>query len=365
MDPHQDSPELPDLFLFENGQRVTTTEEWNKRREELRDLILDIEYGALPPTPEFTHGKLLHRHTVARFLEAGHKQYRLTTGPDHSYSFTLDIYIPPGDGPFPVILNGDGCWCYLSDEVVLEVLSRGYLLAQFNRVEIAPDDYTSEKNSGIYEVFPGHDFGAISAWAWGYHRCIDFLTTLDEVITNQIAITGHSRGGKAILLAGATDERIALTNPNNSGCGGAGAFRWKGPECEVLSFLVNERPEWFCPGFEKFGDREHFLPFDQHSLQALVAPRALLCTEALGDLWANPTGTWQTHSAAQEAYHFLGAPDKNTIYFREGTHAHSLEDWKTLLEFADWQFKDITPQLRFNQNPFPELPSAFSWKAPV
>ena len=362
---NENSPELPDLFQCENGQRVATIDDWSKRRNELSDLILDIEYGALPPTPEFTQGELLHEHNVPLFLNACHQQYKLTTGPNHPYSFTIDLYVPHGDGPFPVILNGDGCWCYLSDEVILEVLSRGYILAQFNRVEIALDNYTSEKTSGIYEVFPGYAFGSISAWAWGYHRCIDFLITLDNIFADQIAITGHSRGGKAALLAGATDERIALTNPNNSGCGGAGAFRSKGPECEVLSFLVNVRPEWFCPGFENFGDREDLLPFDQHSLQALVAPRALLCTEALGDLWANPTGTWQAHSAAQEAFRFLGVPDKNAIHFRKGEHAHSSEDWKTLLQFADWKFKGIKPQLTLNKNPFPGLPSAHSWAAPL
>ncbi len=71
---------------------------------------------------------------------------------------------------------------------------------------------------------------------------------------------------------------------------------------------------------------EQALPFDQHYLKALVAPRAQFSTEALGDLWANPSGTWQTHLAAQEVYHFLGAEERIGISFREGGHIHCQAD---------------------------------------
>ena len=50
--------------------------------------------------------------------------------------------------------------------------------------------------------------------------------------------------------------------------------------------------------------------FDVMTQFCLVAPRGLLCTEALGDLWANPSGTWQAYLAAREAFQFLGAADR-------------------------------------------------------
>jgi hypothetical protein len=310
-------------------------------------------------------GEELHSHTVPRFLETRHTQYRLITGPDRPFQFLLDMLVPPGDIPFPVVLTGDGCWRYITDDITREVLRRGYILAVFNRVEIVPDNYRSERVSSLYRVYPEGDYGALAAWAWGYHRCVDFLLSLDCVDATRIAIVGHSRGGKAALLAGAIDERIALTAPNNSGCGGAGCFRWQGHGSETLAHILDPVPYWFSPRLKEFVGREELLPFDQHSLKALVAPRALLSTEALGDLWANPTGTWLTYLAAREAYRFLDAEERIGIWYREGDHDHGQPDWEAFLDFVDWHFQGKLPSQTFDINPFPDLPSAFSWSAPT
>jgi hypothetical protein len=72
-----------------------------------------------------------------------------------------------------------------------------------------------------------------------------------------------------------------------------------------------------------------------HFLLALVAPRALLTTEALDDAWANPPGTQRSHAAAREVFGFLGAQDRLAMHCRPGGHAHSLVDWIALLDFAD------------------------------
>ena len=82
-----------------------------------------------------------------------------------------------------------------------------------------------------------------SAWAWAAQRCVDALLTMDLVQSDGIAVTGHSRGGKTAILAGATDERIAVTNPNNSGTGGAGLLRLKGSRAEEInSFWSDDEP---------------------------------------------------------------------------------------------------------------------------
>src|SRR5437763_10803261 len=109
----------------------------------------------------------------------------------------------------------------------------------------------------------------MAAWAWGYHRAVDFLVTLRSVDKDRIAVTGHSRGGKAALLAGAIDARVALTAPNCSGCGGAGCFRFRGPQSERLADILQSFPGWFTPRLRDFIGREDQLPFDQHELKAL------------------------------------------------------------------------------------------------
>ena len=356
--------DLPNPFQFADGTAVLSADQWQRRRLELRELIVATEYGGLPPAPAHTRGELLHS-TGLRAMPGGQfLSYRVATGPERPFAFYLQLFVPAGDGPFPVVLTGDACWRYAT-EVVAGVLGRGCILAQFNRVEIAPDAGDSGRISGLYPLYPELRFGALAAWAWGYHRCVDVLAGLACVDAARIALAGHSRGGKTVLLAGATDERIALTCANNSGAGGAGCYRWQGPASEKLADLVRGFPYWFGPELQNFAGRETALPFDQHFLKALVAPRALLTTEALGDLWANPSGTWQTHQAAREVYRFLGTPDRLGIWFREGGHEHGLADWNVFLDFLEWQLCGKARRTDFGRNPFPDLPQAFSWSAPA
>lgn len=356
--------ELPDLFQFDDGGRVASVDDWARRRGELLETVVGIEYGGLPPVA-CVRGELLHPTIMKRLNKARHFGYRLhIEGGQQPFWFILDVLLPEGDGPFPVIMDGDLCWGSLRDEIALEVLGRGYALVSFNRTEIVPDAYRSERDTALYLVFPDYGFGALAAWAWGYHRVIDFLETQEWADMDRLALTGHSRGGKTVLLAGATDERIALTGPNNSGCGGAGCYRWKAEGCETLESIMNAVPYWFSPRLAEYIGREQDLPFDQHSLKALVAPRGLVSMEALGDLWANPSGTYQTYDASREVYRFLGAEDKIGIWYREGEHQHGLEDWQAFLDFADWQFKGMAPGRDFDPRPFPEMPRAFSWQAP-
>jgi dienelactone hydrolase len=342
---------LPDLFRLENGQHVETVPQWRQRRAEMLDQILDIEYGHLPPVPERVLSETLNEYVAANLDQAKSSQHRLQVGNSPALDFRLDLLVPAGSGPFPVVLSGDGCWHTVSDEVKLAVLRRGYALAVFSRAEIVPDNRHLGRTTGLYRLYPQGDYGAISAWAWGFHRCVDFLIERPELDPNCIAVIGFSRGGKAALLAGAMDERIALTVANNSGCGGAGCHRWRGEGSEALEDCLKAFPHWFSPRLQEYIGKESQLPFDQHYLKALVAPRSLLTTEALGDLWANPEGTWLTHQAAREAYRFLQAEEKNGIWFRDGGHQLGIADWKAFLDFADWQFKGIVSTCRFDVSP--------------
>lgn len=357
--------ELPDPFLFSDGSRVASVESWRRRRAELLDLVVGIQYGGMPPTPPGVSSLLLHPSNASRLNNARRFGYRLNIeGERRPFWFILEVLLPDGDGPFPVVINGDACWGALRDEIALEVLGRGYALVTFNRTEIVPDDYRMDRDSALYLVYPDHGFGALAAWAWGYHRVVDFLLTQDWANPAQIACTGHSRGGKTVLLAGATDERIALSGPNNSGAGGAGCHRWRAEGSEKLEDSMRIIAYWYSPAMNDYIGREQDLPFDQHSLKALLAPRGLVSMEALGDIWANPSGTYQTFDAAREVYRFLGAEPRIGIWYREGGHEHGLADWQAFLDFADMQCKGIFHERRFDVNPFPDMAQAFSWTAP-
>lgn len=324
--------ELPDLLLRQDGARVCTAAEWAGRRHEIQTLLLRGQYGDLPPAPDRVHCEILHAATVRRMDHAQLLTYRIHCGTNAG--FLLRVFIPAGIGPAPVILNGDGCWHYASDEVIADILRRGYAFAQFNRVEVAPDPPTPARNhDGAGRALP--PYAAIATWAWAYHRAVDALHQVALVDASRIAVVGHSRGGKASLLAGATDTRIMLTSANNSGAGGAGCWRGGNPGAETLADITQAFPHWFHPALVRYAGRESELPFDQHFLKALVAPRALLTTEARDDRWANPQGTWQTHVAARAVYRLLGCDDAIAVAYREGAHDHHPADWELLLNQCD------------------------------
>ncbi|MCX6971162.1 MAG: hypothetical protein NTV93_13560 [Verrucomicrobia bacterium] len=317
-------------------------------KEELARIV-EIEYGGLPPAPPNTRSQLLHDYEVPHFHGGRYQTHRLTSGQGDGMSFGLNLLIPPGAGPFPVVLCGDACWRNADDQVADECLRRGFILALFNRTELAVDADGGDRSSGLYPLYPGFEFGAISAWAWGYHRCVDFLCDHAAVRPDQIAIVGHSRGGKAVLLAGATDPRIALTSPNNSGTGGAASYHVVGEGAEPLEHLIRVFPHWLGPGMAGYANDQERLPFDQHTLIAAIAPRAYLSTEALGDLWANPSGARHAHQLARDAWCAHGAESRVAIHFREGKHGHEPCDWRMFLDFAEWQFGRLSHAPALNQ----------------
>lgn len=352
--------ELPDPFLRPNGERMTSPREWKSLRERWLALVLHYEYGELPPQPHRVRAETVEEKGLSD-LKAVRTEYRLHIETPVPLSTRLLLFRPRRRGRLPVIVDGDLGWGEPSDKIVEEAVTRGYALAFFDRTRIAPD---SAERKGIYEAYPDYAGGRLAAWAWGYHRVIDFLLTLSHVHPKRIVVTGHSRGGKTALLAGATDERIALTAPNNSGCGGAGCYRYQAQGSETIADILRHFPYWFHPRFAQFVGKVERLPFDQHIVKALVAPRALLSTEALGDLWANPEGTQVTYLAAKEVYRFLKAEDRIGIWFREGGHEHSLADWQALLDFADWHLLGKPPARAFDGLAFPPREGLYSWRTP-
>ena len=354
-----------------DGGRVSTRETWPGRSRAWKDMILEMEYGGLPPNPEKVEIEFLCHSGVSCWPEVPRLwSYRVHChGGARSFSFCVKLLFPCTPGPFPAIINGDGCWWYLSEAVARRVVASGCALVMFNRTEMAEDlGYANvpDKNrriGGLYDVYPGRPFGALSAWAWGCHRCVDLLHELPFIDTGRIAVTGHSRGGKTALVAGMTDERIALVNDNASCAGGSAAFRYVGDGGETLN-IVNVFPSWFGPGLKTYLGREGDLPFDQHCLLASIAPRPLLLTYARDDRWSNPEGMVQCAWAAGEVYRFLGAPDNLAFHLRKGGHSHAIEDWHVLLDFIAWKWQGGKPGAAYGRHPYAHLLPAFSWKAP-
>jgi cephalosporin-C deacetylase-like acetyl esterase len=366
--------ELPNPFITPgDGGRISRRDEWPACARLWRDMIIDLEYGGMPPAPEsLTHEILCHNNRGMWPGKPNFWSYKVhCTGGSKDFSFTVQILFPNQEGPVPAIINGDGCWWPVSDEIALHVVEAGCALVLFNRTEMAEDqgyykngpDQT-RRSGGLYDVYPDTTFGALSAWAWGYSRCVDLLYTLPFIDTDKIAVSGHSRGGKTTLLAALTDERITLVNDNASCAGGGATYRYVGNGGENLHAIVSRFPSWFSAKMQQFIDKEDELPFDQHCLLASLAPRPVLLSYALDDRWSNPEGMVQCAWAAGEIYRFLAVPDNLVFHLRGGGHSHSLEDWDVLLDFIAWKWLGEKPKAAYNSHPYVHLEPAFSWKAP-
>ncbi|HOH29005.1 MAG TPA: hypothetical protein PLC40_04980 [Candidatus Hydrogenedentes bacterium] len=342
---------LPDPFRFLDGSRVTSEEDWPRRRREMLELVLEIQYGHLPEAPGNVKLERIIQEKEINDGVTRLEKHILTMGPQGKISAQLDLYFPLStERPCPVILNiGRDC------PITREMNERGFIFAGFGPERFDRSEEGKPEPGAVERAYPEVDGGTLAAWAWGASRMLDYLLSLPEVDDEKVVVTGHSRCGKAALLAGAVDERFAIVNPNGSGCGGAGLYRIQAPGSEDLEAITRpERfQEWFHKDFRNFAEKEAHLPFDQHFMRALVAPRPVLSTDATEDFWANPLGTQLGYLAAQPVYDFLGVPEHNSLHFRPGRHDHTDTDFRALLDYAEWQFFGKKPEIAFNKLPFP------------
>ncbi len=246
-----------------------------------------------------------------------------------------------------------------------QAIERGYAVATFFSGDVMPDD--KEAAPGLLKSWvqenqdaaAGDNTATIMLWAWGFSRMLDYVQTVPEIDAKRVAAVGHSRNGKTTLLAAAFDERFALAIPTQAGCGGTAPSRLPAellnpPDGKLIHETVKRIntsfPHWFCGNFKAFNDAPDKLPFDQHCLIALCAPRPVLLSNATDDQWANPRGQFDMLRAADPVYQLiagdgLGAaempqigtllPSRLGYYIRTGKHSMTREDWKVWLDYAD------------------------------
>lgn len=386
---------LPDPFVFDDGRRVETDADWEKRRVEIYKSAVELQYGTMPPKPEFLDVEPLYIGAPGK--PSG---YRITTGTRKDPITFKMVMIRARSKKAPAVISGDLCFQYAYDKEYIDTFIKNDIsLVLFDRTELAPDiaEYNLKnlhaEESGEYKkgreilnslesgscggqvkkAYPEYTFGATGAWAWGYSRCVDALEILGNVDTELIAFTGHSRGGKTAALAGAVDTRAKIVNPNATCAGGNSSYRINIEAkdengdiktSEPLSNIFKVFPSWMGQGLKEYIGRENELPFDSHYLKALVAPRVLFVSEAAGDIWANPVGSYQTTEAAAEVYKFLGCEENLYWYFRRGGHYQKIEDIEQLVNIINHLRSGEEINGKFFKLPFKYIEKAYDWNCP-
>ncbi len=245
---------------------------------------------------------------------------------DTTISFKVDINYPShGKAPYPAMIGMGRSFLNNSD-----LDSLGVAVIQFPNNELGEQMDSNSRGKGtFYDIYGNdHTASAMMAWAWGVSRLIDGLQTTENIQINpeRIGVTGCSRNGKGALIAGAFDERLVLTIPQESGSGGAAGWRIsdaqyeRGEEVQTLRQIVHENA-WFTGDFEKFSESVEKLPYDHHSVMGMIAPRALLILENSDIEWLGNESTYTTSVIAREIWKAMGIADHMGIS-QVGGHNH-------------------------------------------
>lgn len=386
---------LPHPLVFQDGSKVSTAKQWHtKRRAEILEMCEREMYGRSPGRPENMRFEVFDQGNQALKGKATRKQVTVYfTGENEGPKMDVLLYLPNQvKGPVPVFLGlnfqgnhavhidpaiklspnwvwsgGAGVVNNISTEAsrgatasrwpIEMMLERGYGVATVYAGDIDPDKHDDFKN-GVHALYPelqnrGDNFSTMAAWAWGLSRAMDYLKTDRQIDSKKVMLFGFSRMGKAALWAGARDERFAMAISNESGGGGAALSKRKFGE--DVERLTRGNPHWFCANFKKYNKNEEALPFDQHMVIALIAPRPVYIASAEEDEGADPYGEFLAAKAADPVYRFLGTeglpaakefpvvnqPVQGSIgyHIRTGKHDVTKYDWEQYLDFADRYFK--------------------------
>jgi hypothetical protein len=335
--PYKDT--VHDLMTFKNGTKVTSADQWPKRRAEIVDDFEREVYGRIPKNvPKVTwevtntvEGESGGIAIVTKTL-VGHVDN--SEFPKIKVDIQASFTVPKhAKGPVPILLQfgfaggfggkgGKNSWTQ-------QALNKGWGYGTIVPVSIQGD--SGRLGEGIIgltnrgEPRQPEDWGALRAWAWGVSCLIDYFEAHPDsgVDPAKVCITGVSRYGKAAIVATAFDTRVAAGFVASSGAGGVKLHRHIFGE---LLENVAGRGEyhWMAGNYLKYGAAEAKfgektaadLPVDQHQLIALCAPRLCFISYGVpsaGDPnWVDARGSFMAAVLAGPAYRLLGKKDLGT-----------------------------------------------------
>jgi hypothetical protein len=381
---------LPDALVMKNGRAVASGDVWWKQRrpEIVEDFDREI-YGRVPEgTPKVNwevvsvargmNGKVAiitkqlvgHVDNSAYPLVSVDIQVSLTTpaeaaGPvpvmmQFGFNFgamggpgrrraTTGAATQPGRPGFPIAAGPT--WQQ-------QVLAKGWGYAVLTPTSVQPDNGAGLTHGIIGLMNRGRprkpeDWGALRAWAWGASRTLDYFETDKSVDARQVGLEGHSRYGKATIVAMAYDPRFAIGYVSSSGEAGAKLHRRNFGEL-VENVASSGEYHWMAGNFIKYAGplTADDLPVDSHELIALCAPRPVFLSAGAtnGDGWVDARGTFLAGVGAGPVYKLLGKKDLGTtefppietaltdgdLAFRQHSGGHTdAPNWPTFLSFAD------------------------------
>ena len=354
---------------------ASSLEMWEQQKPHIRTAFEEQVYGVMPKT--FETSLVSSRDISEHNFQANIEEVLLKTHRGESYRAVL--VMPKGSTePRPIIMmenfcpnhavipieslsrpegnyfdcNGDGMMSnlfgyffgrYITTPPIDMIMQRGYALAVIYPSATYPDNsarFSIHRQNAPSQV---HPWGSVGAWAYQFSSLSNYLKS-DPRVSKTISY-GHSRYGKAALVAAAFDEKIDGVIAHQSGTGGASLSR--NNKGENVELITQGYPHWFARSFN-----EETLTIDQHHLLALIAPRPILLGNAKRDVWSDPEGAFRAAQGATSTYKLYGSAGLKqskltefdpgadiAFWMRPGTHGVVKEDWPAFLKYMDAHFK--------------------------
>ncbi|MDP4291138.1 MAG: acetylxylan esterase [Bacteroidota bacterium] len=379
-------PNLPDPLTLSNGKKVTSAKAWwSKRRPEIQEDFDREIYGRVPArTPGVRWEVTGTVNEKVGDIEVITK--KLTGHVDNSsYPFdTVDIQLTlttpaKATHPVPVMMQfgfifpagfrirpATGATNPLPAAPAAPSWQQQVLEKGWGYAILSPNSIQADNGAGLTRGIIGlvnkgqprkpDDWGALRAWAWGAGRALDYFETDKAVDAKKVGLEGHSRYGKATLVAMAYDPRFAIAYVSSSGEGGAKLHRHNFGEIVENVAATNEY-HWMAGNFLKYAGPMQWndMPVDSHELIAMCAPRPVFIGGGKnGDSWADMKGMFMAEAAAGPVYKLLGKkdlgitafPPEETLYidgdlgYRQHSGGHTdAPNWPFFIQFAEKYFK--------------------------
>jgi hypothetical protein len=319
-----DEAKVGNLFpppLFASAEDATKAG-WEKRRQDLAGLVEDNWVGRIP---EAAKGLRIVWHKEPLPGRKGYDTEQWSgqvLSPDGRSGPVIDatITFPKRARHVPALIDYAYIWPPNfklpgppPPDTRAMVLKRGWAQVDY-RPQLLQADTAAQMQQGVIGLVrwprERHDWGALRAWGWGASRLREELAKDPRIDGSQVSLAGHSRFGKAVLVAAAFDHRFADALVSSSGAGGAKLMRRDFGEAWT-NMAGSYAFHWYAPQVMEYAGHKTVadLPVDAHMLIALRAPAPLFVSSGSadkGDAWVDPKGMWVATSLAEPAWRLYG-----------------------------------------------------------
>ncbi|HEY1876337.1 MAG TPA: hypothetical protein VGG66_02670 [Rhizomicrobium sp.] len=394
-------PELPPLLVMDDGTKAANLAQWKKRRAQIKALFDEDVYGKYPAhipgvtwkvesvTTKTVDGvPAIVKHIVGTVDNSADPAITVdipadVVTPAATKGRKVPVIIGGGalsprfslNGPDPILhIPGSEMCIVLGPQT--QTSSKQLLDHGWGFVSVDVNAVQADNGAGLTKGIIGlvnkgqprklDDWGVLRAWAWANSRVLDYLQNDADVNGKAVGIMGHSRGGKAALVALVDDPRFAIGFISSSGEGGANLYRRNYGEALENVAAPNEF-HWMAGNFLKYaaaGKTANDLPVDSHEFIALAAPRPLFIggggyideppCAIPGDAWQDARGMFMAAAAASPAWAFYGRKgletakvpkmetflDRGDIAYRQHPYGHTpMLNWSYFISFASRYLK--------------------------